>query len=713
MLNINHCLTTRSKITQLKALDNNHIVYATELHGIRLFNPNQCETQINLANKNLNSKTTALTFSNDGKLLAFANKNIIYILYIQTHKIIKTIKTNEIITIITFDNSSNYLICGTKKGRVFQYKYNNSSSLSRLCSFPLQRIAKQRIIKHNFVSAFAIYNNLIATSGYGGAIFIIDILSRANKQIISHESIQINTLCFLDKHSLISGDIEGNIYISSLKNSQEFIKISTPFKKIKQIVLMPNPKYILVNLQTNYLAIVDIKTQKIVDDKYLIFNSNINSITISNDGQILVSLENQELLYIEIPSIQKLQSFIEKEQLNQAFELIANAPMLHNSKEHKILEKKYRELYIKAVEALTYNNIALAIKITDSVKENSYKKHEIERLFHSFKYFSKFNILVLEKKYPLAYAMCKKYPAFVHTPQYKKMELIWKETFVNAQRQMILKRDDLAIRILQEHMSTTSKKPLIKFILNHTHQFLEFLKAIDKKDYRTINTLVNEHTIFAQIPTFISLNSEIQDKIHNLESHIQVGNIDSAKILINELIRIPHISGQIEILHYENKNMAQLQKAYRTNNLRLCYEILDEYPYLLVTQLGELLETNWSKLIYDCEEHALKGDIKALKQTLGKLIQTRTRTEKIGDLLRVSYHIKIKVLITKKSFKNAQTIIFSYIEIFGMDSELHLIIKAFELKFPNILSLSEKQKQKKVARDNWLHSTFILNMMES
>ena len=112
MLNINHCLTTRSKITQLQALENNNIVYATELNGIRLFNPKQCEKHTNLVNKNLNSKTTASTFSNDGRLLAFANKNILYILHIQTHKIIKTIKTDEIIT----NNAYSSTVCTGSSG---------------------------------------------------------------------------------------------------------------------------------------------------------------------------------------------------------------------------------------------------------------------------------------------------------------------------------------------------------------------------------------------------------------------------------------------------------------------------------------------------------------------------------------------------------------------------------------------------------------------
>ena len=711
MLKINHCLTTRSQITELKAMDNNTFLYSTVFHGIKLLNPLKCETNFNISNKYLNSETTTTTFSPDGKFIAFANKNIIYILYISTHKIIKTILTHDIITILTFDASSTYIICGTKHGRVLQYRYNNSSSLSRLCSFPLQRTNKKLLIKNNFVSAFATYENLIASSGYGGSIFVINLLSRSNNIVISNANSTIEALCFVDANTLLSGDAEGSIYISSFKTSKSAKKIITPFSAIKQIVLMPNPRYILVNSQSNSLAIIDIQQVKIIDNQYLLFDAKINKITLSKNGQLLVALTNQDLLYIDIPTIQQLVDLIEKEELNQAFELLANSPMLQNSQAHQTLEKKYHKLYLQAVEALTYNNIALAQKLMDPLKENHYKREEIDALFKAFEHFSKFNKLFLEKKYPLAYAMSTKYPAFTYTPQYKKMEIIWKETFANAQRQMILKRNDLAMGILQEHMTTTVKRPLIKFILNHTQEFLQFLKAIEKRDFHTINKIVTQNNIFSQIPNYITLTNEIEENIIKVEHYIYKGEVTFAIELIQELIRIPQIEARIESLHYQNKNMILLIKAYKNNNLILCYELLDKYPYLMQTELGAKLEKEWSKRIQICENFALQGDIKNIKLSLGNLIQISTRTEKIGDILRVSYHVKIKFLLSRKSFKKAEAIINSYMEIFGMDNEIEQINKKFEKETSLKVAILENYKEK-LPRDNWLHSEFILSMVK-
>ncbi|MEA3227921.1 MAG: hypothetical protein U9P38_02490 [Campylobacterota bacterium] len=711
MLKIDNCLTTRSQITALQTVQNNIVIYSTLFHGTKVLNSDRCETDFNIANKNLNSKTTALAFSPNGKFIAFANKNIIYVLYISSHKIIKTIKTDEAITLVVFDSSSQYIFCGTKKGRVFQYRYNNSSSLSRLCSFPLQEIARDKVIKNSFVSAFATYENLVATSGYGGSIFVIDILARANRNIITNSSVRIDALCFIDRDTIVSGDVDGTIYISTFNKNKITDKIVTPFSNITQIILMPNPQYILINTQTDSLAMVDIKNYKIVSDNYLTFEVDINKIALGENGLLLVALKNLELLKIEIPTIAELKRLIDADDLDKAFNLVEHSPLLQDSKEHKELEKKYHILYQKAVEALTYNNIALAIEITSTLKNNHYKQENIEALFKSFEHFSKFNILFLEKRYPLAYAMCSKYPAFTHTPQYKKMELLWKETFSNAQRQMLLKRDDLAIAILQEHMTTSSKKPLIKFILNHTDQFLQFLKAIQKRDFSTINLILSKNKIFSNIPNFISLMNEIETNILKVERYILKGMITLAKNLIKELVDIPQIEHRIKFLLYKNTKMELLQKAYIRNDFPLCYETLDNHPCLTTTELGSRLERDWSKMIKICENYALQGDIKNIKLTLGKLLLLSTRREKIGDLLRVSYHVKIKFLISRKSFKKAELIINSYIEIFGMDNELKLISKNFE-HFSSIkISILENHTQK-LPRDSWLKSEFLLNMVE-
>ena len=79
MRKIYECIKTQSDITQLKALQNGLVAYATKSHGIGFFSPQNCETNINLSNKFLNEKTSAICFSHNGELFAFCNYIVIYI----------------------------------------------------------------------------------------------------------------------------------------------------------------------------------------------------------------------------------------------------------------------------------------------------------------------------------------------------------------------------------------------------------------------------------------------------------------------------------------------------------------------------------------------------------------------------------------------------------------------------------------------------------
>ncbi len=709
---MNECLTTRSPLTQLELLNNGTISFATKLHGMKNISLPDCETKLHLAPRDLNSKTSAIAFSKNGELLAFANSNIIRIFYLPTRKLIKTIRSDEReIEILHFDPSSKYLIAGSKSGRVTQYRYSNSISLSRLCSFEYKQKNSSKI-KESFVSSIAFHDTYIACSGYGGSIVVINLHSQIKKAVITNLKSRIDALCFLNAESLVSGNVDGIVEIHSLKNRSTRQKIVTHLTNIKQILPMSNPRFILISSDSNFLIVVDLQTNKIIDSKYMEFEDSINKIALSREDILTVSLQNSKLFSIVLPSTKKLSSLVTHNHLSDAFLLIENNHLLKESKEYKKLEKKYAAILTQTVTALINNNKDIAHSLTKEFRAIPSKREEIVSLFRAFEHFTRFRAIVLEKKYALAYAMCIKYPAFTYTPQYKKMEQVWKTTFADAQRQMILGRGDLAKAILNEYMTTTIKRPLIKFILNHNRQFLEFLKAIEKKEYAKVFILADEDEIFKQIPTYTTLNEEIHRDILQTQELIEAGDINSAKRYLKKFQDIPHLKEEIAELNENCLYIQKLQNVYKENNFKECYTILDNHDSLESTELGRLLNKHWSKLILECELFALKGDIKSIKKTLDDLILISTRKEKIGSLLRVSYHVKIKLLISKKSYKKAEAVIYSYLDTFGLDTEINLIKKRFEKESLMTLAIEDDEIHN-IKRDDWFESKFIQNLINS
>ncbi|MDA7818314.1 hypothetical protein N9A28_09015 [Sulfurimonas sp.] len=710
MPKIYQCHSTRSNITKLQVLDNTLVAYSTSVHGITILDFEEREPKKSIVNRSLNSDVTAVAFSPNSKLFAFINGTTLNILDIQTKKTVQTINTHdELIDILAFDSSSTYIIAGSQNGRVLQYKYNKPEILSRLCSFPHNRDSIYSKFKENenYVSSLAFHNTLMACSGYGGAIFIIDLHSQADKHIINHKRSRIDALCFIDENTLISGNNDGSIDITPLNDTKSYKTIQTPLSKIKQILILPNPDYILVVGVTNILTIIDIKKFKIVHSKYVEFEARINCVDIFNDETIVVALENKKISYIELPSVDKLKSLILHNSIEKAYKLINEEPMLNGTLEHKILEDKFDMKYKEATKALIHQNKTLATQILDIYKDVSSKQVMIRNLFIAFKNFRRFHGLFLEKKYALAYAMCSKYEPLKQTIQYKQMESVFKMAFANAQRQVMQGNIQGAKNLLFEYSTIIAKKPIIKMILNQNQEFIDFLNAVKKKDYLAIDKLVNSNELFLQIPNYTSLMDEIDTKLENIEFSIKSGEIIIAKKLLFSLSNVEHIKDKLQLLNLECKHYLELQKAYKNDHFKSCYTILDKHKSLGQTELGILLEKHWKKLMHTCEEFALKGNIKDIKKTLGDLLHVESRRSKLGDLIRVSFHVRINMLLDSKNYVACETIIYSYLDIFGKDSEIKQIMKNFEKVSSIKLALSQ-DSDKRVSRDNWTHSPIIM-----
>ena len=709
MLTKTSCLRTRSNILQLAVLYDNSIAVVTQLQGIKLFSHHECQVMQTLSIELLGSNTTAVALNEDEKLIAFANNNIIYIVSLQSKILLQTIKTFEgKITLLSFIKKSKYLISGTSEGRVMQYRYDGGRShLSRLCSFGQSSITSIKKLNNNYVSCFAFYENLFASSGYGGIITILKMNSYANKYNIEASKVRINALCFLDSSRIVSANMDGVVKIHTLKKYTQTKNISTPFTNINSILLMPHSDFILLSADAKNLILINTKLAKVVSTDYLSFHKNVSKITLTKDNTLLVVLESRELLRVELPTTELLKSYILHNSLEKAYELIEQDPMLQGTREHKRVEVMYEKQYAKAIEALIESKTKEARQFLRMFSEIKSKQKDINAIFKAFEFFPRFKNLYLDKKFALAYAMAEKHPALKYTKQYKKMEESFKEAFSFAQKQVLLGRDDLAKEILSPYATILVKRDLLHLILKQNREFLAFLKAIHEKKYATVEELAKRNEIFYQIPTYIELQKEIQRHLFQIKSFINSGNTQNAIDAIKELIYIPQLKDELQDLYRDAKVVQKLQEAYEIDDFVQCYELLDSDGDIEELELAQFLEKHWSKLINDAELYALKADAKGIKETLGILKNVKTRANKIGDLFRVSFQVRIKALLAKRNFRVAESIIYTYIDIFGHDREITQIMKTYEKIALKKLAIT-LEHEKRLPRDSWLNSSLIM-----
>ncbi|MFT7002996.1 MAG: hypothetical protein ACJAWW_000330 [Sulfurimonas sp.] len=704
---INECYQARSEITAFAKLSGDSFAFSTKYHGAKFIVSEECGISLSFKDENLNFNSTAVCFSPDSQLIAFATKTHLHIANVQNKQIIKSIYTsNEHLTILSFDLSSTYIIAGSEEGRVLLYKYNSNSQLSKLCSFPYQE--PKTIVKKNFVSSIAFHKNLLAVSGYGGAIFIIDIYSYANKTLLLHGTSRKNALYFLDEKTIVSGDNEGNLQFISIEKNCVLKSINLPLQKTNQIIPIPKTSYLIIHSNTKKILIVDANKYKIIHNNYIEFEDNIEKIEALNSKTLIVCLKNQKILHIELPSRERLSSLIGHNELSEAYNLIEREPMLRNSFEHKTLEIKYEKAYRAAADALINQNKSLANQLMDLYIDINYKKESIALLYKSFENYNRFKTLYLEKKYALAYAMSSKFPALKLTMQFESMETRWKETFKNAQRHIILGKPDYAKALFNEYITVTTKRPIIQLILKHNDLFIDFLKALERKDFKRVNEISQKNSLFTQMPIYKTLNIDIQKSIKKIETYIKKNKIDLAKKSLEKIENTPGFKDEVKQLYIKCEDMLTLQELYEKDDFHSCYELIDACSHLCFSELGELLQKHWVKLMHECEDYALKGNIEGIKAVLGELITLSARKDKIGDLLRVSFQIQIKYFLAKKKFKSAQSVIYTYVDLFTKDSEISSLMHMYESLTRTKLAITYPTEDK-ISKYSWMNSNIIVD----
>ncbi|QOP42298.1 hypothetical protein [Sulfurimonas marina] len=701
------CLRTRSNIIAFSALNNDEIIYALQHKTVKSFSSLTCKPLRSITTEYLSTQTTAISFHKTDNLVAIANGKTIYIINTKTKEVLQTIISYAgDITTLHFIQNSPYLITGTKNGRVVQYRYDGKSSLSRLCSFPFNNTIGKKVVEKNYVGAIDSNDKYIACSGYGGAITIIKLHSLTHKQTIQTARVRVNVLKFITDELLISASVDGNIYFHDLNKYKSIKTINSPIGNITQIIPITGEKYALIIGESNKISLLDLVQQKVISNELFKFELDLKFVELI-ENTIFVVLENNHVEKITLPTAHMLRELILHNNLEDAYKLLENNPILYTTPEYDQLEKIYKQLYTKAIDAFTASKKREAIELLEPFKKIESKKNDLNLIFNSFEQYQKFQTLVLEKKYHIAYAMVEKYPALKQTHPYTTMESGFKEAFSFAQKQIRLGRDDLAHDTLSIYASVNSKKALVKLLLKQNKDFLHFLRAIQAKNYQNIALLIKKNENFKQLGQYQELLKELQLQLQTIKEDIFRSKVDKAIEKIQQLQYIQDIKEPLKELYILASHAKKFLQYYEQNDFLSCYETIDKAKQLDQLELAGMLEKHWQKLMDKCENLALKGDLKGIKENLGELITLKTRAAKMGDIIRLSFQTKIKILLAKRTFTQTEAIIYSYIDIFGLDTEIKTLMNTYEKLSNNKLALTNSDDIFK-EREAWLNSEVII-----
>ena len=705
-MQIIECFASNRKIYSLEEYDNSLIALITRTKSIQIFSPNKCKTLKNIYSDLLKEETTALAFHPKLDLMAIANGETLYIIEAKQHKILETIKTHDgDITILSFVACAPYLISGTKNGRVIQYRYEGKIHISRLCSFPFNRVGYRAVIHDNYVSTIASNKQYVASSGHGGALTLVKFNSHAKKITFTVSESRINSIAFLNEKKIIFANIDGIIFIANIRKNAAIKKIHTQTNNIIKILPIANTDYALVISKSSSIMLIDTDKRKVIKDNFLTFKKEISSVVLFNENELLILFYDNTIQKVLLKSQSDLQEYLQKDELPKALQLIERNPFLSNTQEALKIESEYQKLSKKALMYLITSNNMKNLSLLKPFETIQSKKDDGKKIIQAHKNYQQFYQLFKDQKYALAYALAEKFPALKLTPLYQKMEAIYKKHFTQAQKKLLENRLEDAKDLLRPYMTIPSKKDLIHLLIYQNTEFISFIKALATKDYETVNKLIKQDKLLEEIPSYIALKEEQSQELQKIKVCIKEAQIELARKLLNKLSDASLFQEELESLKKQTQKAQELLDAYEKDDFITCYEILDEQSELEVMQLAQLLETHWNKLIDGCEIFALDGNIKSVQEKLGELILIKTRRDKIGDLLRLCFHSKIKDELNCGNFKSVENFIYSYIDIFGKDSEIKQLMHNYEKASHQKLAITTNNNEYK-ARDAWIESDF-------
>ena len=643
-------------------------------------------------------------FNIEKKLIAIASQEKIYLYNSKTKKPFTTLQTHDgLITGIYFITNTPYILTTTANARVMLYNYTTSHYSVRLYSW----IKKYKTELPIRISALTIRTNkLLAIGSANGTITLVSLQNYTTIVNISLSYAAISSLSFGEKNNLIAIDAHGEIFVYDLENMKKTKSITTPFTQTKQLLHIKKSPFFLLHSNKNSIALFQSDTCKIVRNNYIQLHHNIAYIRLTHQGNLLVALENREIIHITLQNKKNLASLTLHNMLFEAYNLVEKNPQLLQTKEYKELEKVYKKSYVNALATLQKGNKEKATQLLHQFSSIPQKQEEIKRLFHSYRYYEAFQVLCKQNMYAPAYAMAQKHPDLQYSQEYKTMEATYKKRYTMAQKWVLLANEKRAKELLLPYFNVVSKKESISLILQHNQDFLNFLDAIKHKNHTTIKQLLQKHPNFASLPPYKRFIETFTNTLETINKLLNAADLRKAHKRIQELEPIPSVAKQLLYLKEKYSTIEKLYAAYEGNHFKNCYEILDTHPEMfLELKLANMLEKHWDKLMNRCEKYALNGNVKGIKSTMKELLTLKSRSKRVGALLRSAFFVEIDTHIESKNYKSAENFIYSYIDIFGFDTELHKAMQHYEKKSAHKLAVIQNTKEKPY--DAWTHNELL------
>lgn len=516
------------------------------------------------------------------------------------------------------------------------------------------------------ISNITIYENLMACAYIDGNIRVYNL---HNKNIIAnifHGLWHVQHMLFLDKETLIINYNNKKLYKEKLSPLKQTKSTTLTFAPIDAIHLIDN--FLLLQYDNSIFALFDIKNYKLLNHKYITTTNKIKTATLTGYYLEIISVNNFSNIYNLCDSLE-LDSHILHNNITEAFALIEHNPILKISSSYKSLLDIHNKNIENALQYISTQNYELFSRVCGML---DYKKDLLLSLNNTYKAYPRFCELIEYNRFAIAFGLSVEHSYLQQTSVYKKLQNHLAQAFKTAQKYILNCDISSAKEVLNPFITIPSKRESIKLFLEQNELFLEFFKAIEQNNFKKITNIIEKEKRFKKLTNYQIFIDTFPIFTQNILNKIYHG--DDVKESLKKLS-----SSQTNItLTQISKDMQELLFAYKHNNFMACYRILDKNNTLLWCDISNMLEKHWDKLIVKARNYAKSGNIENISNILDEFINLSSRKEIITSIFKLCLYFKIDNHINKKEFTEAERAIYSYIDMFGKEYYISILMHKFE-----------------------------------
>jgi len=586
-------------------------------------------------------------------------------------------------------------------------------------------------------SAFSNNNQLLATGGEDGKVFIFNlsfmkmIIALANRPDyisslkFSDDDRYLITNCY-DKTSFIY-NVETGKYDYELHSLPDVVEESQFFDNNTKVhyicrngrsliydlnsdtithndklfdswptasVLIYNKKYLLVGTRTSTLYAIKLETNTKVFEIEL-HALGVSSLEITNE-YLLVGFSDGNLSFINYKDgLADLEIYLKAKDYLKAQNIFEQNIFLTIHRYMDDFFNAWPEVLKEAISMISRKQIVQAIEYVAPFVKDESRAEEFKFYTTQIDDINRLHELIKSKKYIQAMVHVDDKPFLKKLSANTKLEEYWVLIF-NRIKEMIAtdpEYNKTKIQdILRQFLVVPSKKNIADSMMKNYEKILEAEGAIRERKIKDFYKIANKYEFIQETDIYSKvgvMGDRVYSKVMSLE---QKGDYDKALDSLDSLKQFDPYTDKARELNKDIKGKQQFVNAINAGDLRKAYSILQRYPNARYLKEYTTLTQDFDDKIEEATKHSLKGDPSSASEILDEYLHIAYTVDKSAAVIKLGFLHEIEKSIAVEAKIDWHKSINAFINLFGVDSELEYSCRKVPSAFDEYIATTNEGK---------------------